>query len=80
MWSNGNSTLEVVYESSVPIGDTSSFVSSANLLPDTEYTILASANYKLNDVDYNKIFVSKNTDGFSIERSTCDSAAKFIIT
>lgn len=54
-----NSTLEVVYESSVPVGDTSAFVSSANLSPDTEYTIYAKAGYSIDGVEYNRSFVNK---------------------
>lgn len=54
-----NSTSKVVYDEVAPMGDTAVMISFADLKPDTEYTILASADYKLNDVDYNKIFVSK---------------------
>ena len=54
-----NSTSKVVYEEIAPMGDTAVMISYADLKPDTEYTILASADYKLNDIDYNKIFVSK---------------------
>lgn len=54
-----NATSKVVYDEIAPMGDTAVMISFADLKPDTEYTILASADYKLNDVDYNKIFVSK---------------------
>ena len=54
-----NATSKVVYDEIAPMGDTAVMISYADLKPDTEYTILASADYKLNDVDYNKIFVSK---------------------
>lgn len=64
-----NSTLEVVYESSVPAGDTSAFISSANLLPDTEYTIYAKAEYEIEDVKYERTFVNKifRTEAIGIE-------------
>lgn len=54
-----NATSKVVYDEIAPMGDTAVMISYADLKPDTEYTILASADYRLNDVDYNKIFVSK---------------------
>ena len=54
-----NSSLRVVYDSSIPAGDTSAFISSANLTPDTEYTIIAKATYKIDDLEYTKSFVNK---------------------
>lgn len=54
-----NANLKVVYETTVPAGDTSAFISSADLTPDTEYTIIAKANYTLNNVEYNRTFLSK---------------------
>ena len=54
-----NATLEVVYESSVPAGDTSAFISTANLTPDTEYTIYAKTTYSIEGVDYERSFVNK---------------------
>ena len=54
-----NSTLEVMYESSIPVGDTSAFVSTANLSPDTEYTLYAKAGYTIDGVEYKRSFVNK---------------------
>lgn len=54
-----NATSKVVYDEIAPMGDTAVMISYADLKPDTEYTILASADYKINDVEYNKMFVSK---------------------
>ena len=54
-----NSTLEVVYESTIPAGDTTSFISTTNLDPDTEYTIYAKAGYSINEVEYNRSFLNK---------------------
>lgn len=54
-----NSSLRVVYENSVPAGDTSAFISSAGLTPDTEYTIYAKATYKIDEIEYTKSFVNK---------------------
>ena len=54
-----NSTLEQVFETSVPAGDTSAFISTANLSPDTEYTIYAKATYKIDKHEYTRSFVNK---------------------
>ena len=54
-----NSSLRVVYETIVPAGDTTAFVSTAGLSPDTEYTIYAKATYKVDDVEYTRSFVNK---------------------
>lgn len=74
-----NSSLRVVYETIVPAGDTTAFVSTAGLSPDTEYTIYAKATYKVDEVEYTKSFVNKifRTEalGVSFEKSyaTTDS-------
>lgn len=77
-----NSTSKIVYEDVAPMGDTAVMISFADLKPDTEYTILASADYKLNDIDYNKIFVSKifRTEdlGVSFEKSYATQDSLFI--
>lgn len=54
-----NSTLRTVYETVVPAGDTSAFISAAGLSPDTEYTIYAKATYKIDELEYTKSFVNK---------------------
>ena len=54
-----NSSLRVVYESSIPAGDTSAFISTAGLTPDTEYTIYAKTTYKIDDLEYTRSFVNK---------------------
>lgn len=74
-----NSTLEVVYESSIPAGDTSAFVSTANLLPDTEYTIYAKSTYKIEDIEYERTFVNKifrtEAIGVSFKKSYATSSS-----
>ena len=54
-----NASLKVVYEGSVPAGDTSAFISTAGLTPDTEYTIYAKATFEIDGIDYTKSFVNK---------------------
>lgn len=54
-----NSTSKVVYESSIEAGDLFGYVSYPDLKPDTEYTLTAKAPYKVDDVEYDKTFISK---------------------
>ena len=54
-----NSTLKKVYEQDAPAGDTNIYVSTAALDPDTEYTMYAKAKYSVNEVEYDKTFLSK---------------------
>lgn len=54
-----NSTLKEVYSQDAPQGDTNIFVSTAALDPDTEYTMYAKASYSVNEVEYDKTFLSK---------------------
>ena len=54
-----NKTGKVVYEASTEMGDLYGTVSYPDLKPDTEYTFIASASYKKNDIEYEKSFISK---------------------
>ncbi|MBQ4262705.1 MAG: hypothetical protein IJB83_00475 [Bacilli bacterium] len=68
-----NSTSKVVAETTASMGDTSIFISHADLKPDTEYTLNARASYKIDDIEYSKTFISKifRTEdiGVSFEKS-----------
>lgn len=63
-----NATAKAVYETSGEMGDTSIYVSYADLKPDTEYLLTANASYKIDDIEYNKTFISKifRTDALGV--------------
>ena len=52
-----NATYKVIYEDETL--DSNIMISIANLSPDTEYTLTAKSTYKLDEVEYEKTFVSK---------------------
>ena len=64
-----NKTAKVVYEAETEEGDLFGNVSYPDLKPDTEYTFLASASYKKDDVEYEKSFISKifRTEALGVE-------------
>lgn len=66
-----NKTAKVVYETETEEGDLFGSVSYPDLKPDTEYTFLASASYKKDDVEYEKSFISKifRTESLGVEFS-----------
>jgi hypothetical protein len=54
-----NQTNKAVFEETAIMGDTQVLISYADLKPDTEYTITAKSTYKMEDEEYERIFVSK---------------------
>ena len=54
-----NKTAKVVYEAETEEGDLYGSISYPDLKPDTEYTFIASASYKKDDVEYEKSFITK---------------------
>ena len=54
-----NKTGKVVYEEIGPMGDAQIYLSTADLKPDTEYTIYAQATYVMDGTEIERIFVSK---------------------
>lgn len=52
-----NSSYKTVYETETL--DSNIMISISNLSPDTEYTLSAKATYSVNDVEYEKTFISK---------------------
>ena len=54
-----NSNYKVIYEETLPQGSLSATISYANLKPDTEYTLIANADFKVEDNSYNRNFLSK---------------------
>ena len=76
-----NATLEVVYESSIPAGDTSAFISTANLLPDNEYTIYAKSKYTIEEVEYERSFVNKifRTESIGVSFDKSYSTSKSLV-
>ena len=52
-----NSTYKTIYEDISM--DSNIMISIANLSPDKEYTLLADATYKIDDVEYDRTFISK---------------------
>ena len=54
-----NGTAKTVYEMTTEEGELYGYVSYPNLKPDTEYTLYAKASYKIDDVTYDKTFISK---------------------
>ena len=54
-----NGTGKVVYMTAIPNGIYNIPVSVDNLKPDTDYTLIAQANYKKDDIEYKNDFISK---------------------
>lgn len=54
-----NQTNKAVFEETAMMGDTQVLISYADLKPDTEYTITAKSSYKMDDEEYERVFVSK---------------------
>ncbi len=54
-----NSTAKTVYDTTTEKGELYGYISYPNLKPDTEYTLYAKASYTIDDVTYDKTFVSK---------------------
>ena len=54
-----NATSRTVYETSIEAGDLSGNIAYPDLKPDTEYTLVAKATYKMDNVEYDKNFISK---------------------
>ena len=68
-----NATATKVYEEELRDGNLNAFISYPNLKPDTEYTLYAKASYKIDDVTFDKSFISKifrtESLGVSIRKS-----------
>lgn len=64
-----NATSKVIYEEYAAQGDSMITLSMADLDPDTEYTITATANYLKKEIEYTKTFISKifRTEALGVE-------------
>ena len=54
-----NANANTVYEDELRDGNLSATISYPNLKPDTEYTLYAKASFKINELTFDKTFVSK---------------------
>ena len=74
-----NATYKVVYEDETL--DSNIMISIANLSPDTEYTLTAKSTYKLDDVEYEKTFVSKifRTEALGVSLSKNYSSKDMVV-
>ncbi len=54
-----NATSKIIYEMPLSDGNLYASVSYPNLKPDTEYTLYAKGSYKIDDITYDRSFVSK---------------------
>ncbi len=54
-----NATSKIIYETTIDEGDLLGHISYPDLKPDTEYTLTAKAPYKVDEVEYDKYFISK---------------------